>query len=530
MGIGKEREKKTLNTGLLTALFAAVCAALMALGDPTYMEYVLSPLQRSLIRVCAVAVCCLGALMLLLAVRKKLSDRAFFAIVITVGFLMRFAWTLWNIYKYNQHDVQNFEKDDGHAGYIFWFVEHGLTLPVYDPVTVYQFYHPPLSHMTLALFMKLLLASGRSVNEAAESLQMVPLFLSLLMMTTGLAIFQELGFTGKALRISGAFWILHPSFFYLSGFLNNDPLSLAYTLLGLLYAIRWYRSGKFSHLMATAVFIGLGMMSKLSAALIAFPVGFLFLLALWKRRKDKPLRLIGQFAAFGAVCAPLGLWWGVRNLIVWNTPITYVPPANNPDIYIGDVPVLERLFGFQFSFPFLSMPYFNNYQAWFGEPLEYSLPSSLIKTSLFGEWTYGTTLAAGEPVNLFSPMTLITLVSYALFWVACLLAVWTALQTVLAFFRSAAKKKTGTAVRAALLILLAVFAGFEIYFSLGSPYVCTNNFRYIFPVLVPLSASLGFQAGDAQSKAAKAASRLSCIAVTGFCLLSVADYLLIYLA
>ena len=122
----------------------------------------------------------------------------------------------------------------------------------------------------------------------------------------------------------------HPSFIILAGSVNNDMLSVLFSLLSVLAAVRWYREPTLPRILCVALAVGLGMMTKLSVAMVAPAIAVLFAVKFFQSRAFK--RLIGQFAAFAAVCCPLGLWWGVRNLIRTDTPLTYVPDIGKSNI------------------------------------------------------------------------------------------------------------------------------------------------------------------------------------------------------
>ena len=61
--------------------------------------------------------------------------------------------------------------------------------------------------------------------------------------------------------------------------------------------------------------------------------------------------ILAKLAAFGAVCIPLGLWYPVRNLILFGQPLGYVAPhREDAAIYCGNealadrfVPLLSRI-------------------------------------------------------------------------------------------------------------------------------------------------------------------------------------------
>lgn len=65
--------------------------------------------------------------------------------------------------------------------------------------------------------------------------------------------------------------------------------------------------------MSISLCVGLGMMTKLSVWMVAPAIAFVFLYVFFKNLKDFKKYLV-QFLCFGVVCAPLALWWQVRNL------------------------------------------------------------------------------------------------------------------------------------------------------------------------------------------------------------------------
>ena len=117
------------------------------------------------------------------------------------------------------------------------------------------------------------------------------------------------------------------------------------------YGFKWYGEGKTKDIITSALFTGFGMMTKLSVGLIAFPMGFLFIAKFIKDiRAEKGLKTFGQLASFGVIAAPLGLWYSIRNLIRYNTPLGYVLKLDIKHMDISRFTVKERLFGF-YGFP-----------------------------------------------------------------------------------------------------------------------------------------------------------------------------------
>ena len=513
------KKNSLLKTASPYLLFAAMCIILMFAVDGTFQNGAVSGSNMVLINVICALAAVIAAAIGALALRKQLTDQKLIFLMLLAGFLLRLAYVIYNPYYDRQHDVQTINHTDGHAGYILWLVNNNFRLPDTDPTMVYQFYHPPFYYYVAAFIIKILTGLGLSLESSFESLQILPLFLSCCIMLINLRIFKELGLRSAALRVACAIMFLHPTFYFMAGFLNNDMMSLLFIFSAILFTIRWYKNPTLKRILPIAVCIGLGMMSKLSGALIAPAVAFVFFTKLWQTRKNQPLKIIGQFAAFGAVCAPLGLWWGIRNLIMFGTPITYVPPAGDMPQYIGDFSPLQRLLGFQIKFPFISMPYFNDYLLR-GETLEYGIFAALIKTSIFGEWTLGT---PGQPI---------TVLSYFLFWLAVGIAAFSLFAMTSTLVRAFETKSKDLVIKVMFAVIFLTLIINQIIFCLDAPFVCTQNFRYIVPSLLTGCVFIGYWlAAHEQPKKLVRAVRVTAISAAAlFCVLSAVIYIMLYLS
>ena len=139
----------------------------------------------------------------------------------------------------------------------------------------------------------------------------------------------------------------HPSFILFSGSINNDVLSVAFLLGAVLWTLKWYEKQTWEGILKIALYMGLGMMTKLSVALAAFPIGAVFLVVLVRRCKAKNWRIFGQYGAFLGICAPLGLWYPIRNLVRFGVPLNYVQEMSvKSDQYLGDQSFLSRALDF----------------------------------------------------------------------------------------------------------------------------------------------------------------------------------------
>ncbi len=332
------------------------------------------------------ALCCLA---IVWSVKQgKLSDGRLFLILFALVFMARLCYVLDLNVLYNQHDVGDFNKPGNayHSGYILYLLENGK-LPDFSPIGHFQYYHPPLHHIICALFLKLQDLCGVAFKTATENLQLLTLFYSMVTFYASYRILKLLNVKGTPLWITLCAIGFHPTFFLFSGSVNNDCLSVMFVFLAVWAVLTWYKTPTIFNILWVAITIGLAMMAKLTAGLIAIPVAFLFFYRLldaptWKAKG----RLIGQFAAFGVVCIPLGIGWQVRQYLLYDLPLTYVPRLSDTVAqYLGDYSTASRFFDWDSLRDFGVFPARGGVQD--AEYYEHCIPLASLKMALFGEYS-----------------------------------------------------------------------------------------------------------------------------------------------
>ena len=417
----------------------------------------------------------LAAACVMMRVSGMLSDRSFIMLMIAAGIILRYVYCLYTDSSERQHDVGYFNWTWGHANYIEYWYQNGLKLPDFDVRLIWQYYHPPLHHWLMALLLKVLTLVGMEYDAACQAMQVLPFLYSSLIIAVSCRIFRWVNLKGLPLVIATAIVCFHPTFVLMGGFFNNDTLSVLFMMLSILFALRWYCEPTLKRILPIAVCIGLGMMSKLSAWMAAPAVAVIFLYVFVKNIRSW-LKFLGQFALFGAICAPLGLWWQVRNLILFNVPLTYVPYLNNQDPqYCGNLSVTERLFNFgggQLSFVYQAFTDSN-----FGAPYnEFNPTLGLIKTSLFGEGQHGISDIHFPGISVTGPI---------LFWIGAVFAVLCFVAFIVMMF----SRRSGLdgMSRVFFGVLAITLLGSYYLFCFAFPFTCTMNIRYCAP-LIPLFA------------------------------------------
>lgn len=399
------------------------------------------------------------------AIRNKWNDRIMAALLFAMGFCMRIGYVLATPCTIRQHDVLSFESSEGHAGYITYLYKNGH-LPDFDVRELWQFYHPPLHHSIAAVWMKLLTSCGIPYAYAGESVQLLTLAYSCLCMVIFYRILRHFDLKGAAMTVPLGIIAFHPTFIILAGSINNDILSIAFMFAAILMTLKWYRNPTYINILKLALAIGLGMLTKLSVWMAAPAAAVVFLIVLIRRRSEAK-KFIGQFAAFGAVCVPLGLGWGIRNLIKWGVPLSYVPMlSDNSAQYVGDHSVLQRLFDFS---PKQWLYVYDCFEMYGQAYDEYNPLIGLFKTAMFDELI---NTEHYPSIAFFAEM---------LFFSQILLAA----LAFIAMVQVCRKRPTSLCFDETFLLLLTAVIVFLSYYSfcLVFPHVCTQNIRYATPLI-----------------------------------------------
>ncbi|MCR5730712.1 MAG: glycosyltransferase family 39 protein [Ruminococcus sp.] len=426
-------------------------------------------------------------------------------VIMGSGFILKLSYILCTDYLTRQHDVGGFENNNaGHAGYIIHLMENHK-LPDFDLRTVWQFYHPPFHHIIAAIWMKLNeTIFGFNNTEAAEGLQTLTLFYTMCIMIAAYKLIKHFNIKGKAALAALAIINFHPSFILFAGSINNDVLSVALMMWAAVYTLDWYKAPTTKNIVKIALCIGLGMMTKLSAAIIAPPTAFIFIMVLIKNIKTNAKNILLQFVCFGLICVPLGTWFQIRSLTKWDIPLGYVQemPVESPQ-YVGDRSYSSRLTDF-------SLLRFNKvYEIWKEEDVETdsiinifdpspdpskinisysgeteSNPSlGMFKTAVFGEFIRGFKIDDTQ-FSIFNDEapTIRRILDYSaivLFWSSVILGLTSLAAMAYSF------KLKGIINEKIFLAFFYLFMLFSFYKMCSDyPFTCTMNFRYITPTVI----------------------------------------------
>jgi 4-amino-4-deoxy-L-arabinose transferase-like glycosyltransferase len=440
-----------------------------------------------------------GAWLLWRSLYKKCTSKteALIVILIAAGIVMRIGYMLYTSFATRGHDIGAYDGE-GHYAYMYQLFSTG-TLP---QTNHYQFYHPPFEHIVQALVVKVFswFRPGAELTSLFEAAKLVPCFASCAVLWVTRSLCRAMDLKPRATALAVAVVAFQPTFYIFSSSVNNDPLMVLFFMIAVLYTIRWYYAPTIKNILLIALAIGLGMMTKLSAASVAFFTAPVFLAVFVKAVKERKAgRIIGQFAAFLGVCAPLGLWYPLRNYLKFNQGFGQVYTISQTSkLYCGNKSFVSRFLSFpldQVTTPLYCQPY-GDYNIWI-----YTL-----KCSIFGEFSFKWPGALA-----------------ALLIVANLIVILVSLAAMI--YVMVRGKEVNPFARYGLFWLWIVQMASFIVFNMRFPFGCTMDFRYIVPTMIVGAIYIGIALDRIKAKNKVIANGLFYIGVATVALFGLASVL-----
>ena len=446
---------KPITAFITAALFIAFCLDLSvwSVGDASYLFLI----------ICTLAV--------VVAFRKNLPSSAVFYTMLA-GMFLKLTYVIYTPVWCRQHDVIDFGAGEGHAAYMEYILSH-KALPDFDPREVWAFFQPPLHHAVSAVWMWLGIRMHLSEEHIHKNVQILPLMYMCLLMFVVYLICRELNMRRGGMFVTMLIVSFNPIYILMSGSINNDALSILLTVTALYFSIRWYMEPTNVRILLLALSIGLAMSAKLSSALVAIPIGIMMIYKIWTdtgHLKDRPkfISYCLELVPFAVVVFPLGLWWSIRNKILFDMPPGYIPEVGE-QVSTGFV---SSILDVRTASPFLYMKS-NGFSY-----DEYNLILAMLKSSLFGEGDF----AKG-------PMA-VTAAGWVLFFGAIIVTAFELAGAI----RICSDKKAGP--DAGIKILLSVTAvsyvcGYAV-FALKGANLSAMDFRYSAAAVSALALFAGF--------------------------------------
>ena len=321
----------------------------------------------------------ISSVILILTFRKELPGTGVFYTMIA-GMFLKLTYVMYTPVWCRQHDFIDFGAGEGHAAYMEYILSH-KALPDFDPRSVWAFFQPPLHHMISAAWMWLNIRIGIAEDHMHKNVQVLPLVYMCVLMIFVYMICQELNMKKGGTLVTMLIVSFHPVYILMSGSLNNDALCVMLSVIAVYVAILWYMYPTTGKIVLLALSVGLAMFAKLSAFLTTIGIGCMMIYKIvtdTDRFKDKArvISYLLELIPFSLIVFPLGLWWSVRNKMLFDMPVGYIPDVGEK---VDGASIASRLFDLRTASPFLYMKS-NGYQY-----DEYNIILATIKSSLFGE-------------------------------------------------------------------------------------------------------------------------------------------------
>lgn len=426
---------------------------------------------------------------ILLGIFKKLNAKTAIFFMIAVGVVIRLTYVLYTDIDTRQYDVgfaySNTTGDypwsnwRGHMEYIYTIFSTGKLPVIHDLANSYQYYHPPLWHIVAASWMKLNEMLGFEVLRNAQSIQFLTCFCSSSIMVIAYRIMSELGIKDKHAVWAMPLICFLPVFYIMGGCINNDMLMLLLSFISILYYVRWYRRSGWKDLIICGLTLGMAMMTKTSAVILAIPYGLFFIIRFIVNKNEKisisRLKIFGQYIAFAIVSIPIGIWYPIRNLIKYDQPLNYVLRFEDTHtLYCGDSSFVDRFLKFPLD-QFTEHVYANSSR-------DYNIWAYMFKTSLFEEYyTYG-------EVDIFARILFCVAIIFGVVaFVAMVYMIGKSIKNIIV------NKSVNTLDHLPLffaVMWIAVLVSY-IVFNISYPFGCTMDVRYIIPAVFATVAFLG---------------------------------------
>ena len=387
-------------------------------------------------------------LIILLLMYKKTRDKRYlFYIIYFLGLLFRTIYIMKTDIYTRQHDVDTI-YGKGHLKYIYTIYKTGK-LPTTNE---WQLYHPPLWHIIGAIWLKIASLLKVDILYAYEGIQTWSLISSALIIIIADKICNKIKIDTKGTLLVDLLLAVHPTLIILSGSINNDCLLMLLQALIILWLIKYYLDENYKNIIGLALVTGLAVMTKMNGAIMAIPILYVFIKKMIEKSKNNNWgNFYYHISLFLLISIPIGLWFQFRNLIMFGS-ITIPGPSES--LYVGNIPLLKRLFTLNPSTIFQYVDLKN----------DYNLNLLIIKTSIFGEFTY-------KNIKLLSAFIFVTnvyLIAFTLFYIIKYMFI---------------KKKN--MIINILLITWITSMVMMLLFNIKYPYKCSMNFRYIAVCLIP---------------------------------------------
>ncbi|MDR2554509.1 MAG: glycosyltransferase family 39 protein [Fibromonadaceae bacterium] len=316
-------------------------------------------------------------------------------------------------------------------------------------------YHPPLYYTAFAVLKNL--SDRYDLNFTNRILQQAQLLLSFATIILGVALILNLFGNCRMAYLAALVSVLWPGFVIAAPRIGNDSLFYFGALLCMLFAQRYWRLHKSSDILLASIGASIALAAKATGFVILGGWIVVYILSALRSLKIGSLRILFAsafivilFAGFSNYRAIVNVFEGKKSGLVGNAD------GLNGNLRVNNTTGNYLYFDLK---DYTLEPYAS---AWNDNGGRQYYWNYSLKTSLFGEFRFW-----NAPVGYVfaTALSVLALLIFAL-------ALWGIIHTRLKDLPP-------------LFFVIFLFAA-HIYLRVTVPYSCSNDFRYIFPVLFPL--------------------------------------------
>jgi len=418
-----------------------------------------------------------------------------YSIVIICSIFLSILYLTVTPYNIRSHDA------DAHVEYIEYIVKN-KSIP--SPEQGWVFYHPPLYYLMGAGVYSLINFIGINKSSIYYVLQVLSLVFYFIYLLVNLNTFQAISSllpTGKKyfLLVGFSLLALWPSGIIHSVRVGND--SLFYLLFALAFnsIIKWEIGQSDRHLTLFSLWATLSLITKTNGLILFGISGVLILLRFLRSRDKKKWIKYLRKSYVVIVCFLIGFF------IAFHNPMFNFIKGRRVNFLVGNLSTLaaslnvgneaKNYLWFDTKI-FLTEPFTSPWDDRMGRQYFWNY---LFKTALFGEFSYSDSFHK----NLAIVMSLVFL--FMLLFVVVGLGIMNLREY---------RKILSLLISVSIIILSAIF------FRISIPSSCSNDFRYIFPVLIPICFLYSYILSVFESRGFKKAVIVGIMLVSSFIVFS----------
>ena len=359
----------------------------------------------------------------------------------------------------NEYNLAGLYDIDGHIGYIHYITQN-LSLPLPDDCS--ECHQQSIYYLAAAPVYAFSHSLGLTEVNIYRILQLFSLLIYSTFILMGIKIINYLFNSNPKALLATSLLLFWPSGFIHASRIGNDIPLYLFSAWSLYYLLKYWQERKFSSLLISSFLAAISVITKTNGIVIVLTVLLCFLTMIYlKKIKLTPEQAIFQLVIIGFIFF-LAITFNQRYTFAGMKQDHWLvgKTIKTSQSYVSNKPI---------NYLWLDLPaYFNypNIAPWSDEGGRQYFWNYLLKTSLFGEFQISQPLQKqlAAPISLLLLGIILSCVIYIIQLVK---------RRILTTF---------PLVTYSFLLLSSI-----LFYKINIPCSCNNDFRFIFPILIPLT-------------------------------------------